>query len=263
MGTHKEIDHGRTYDWGKASQDYAKYRDIYPDEFYNRIINEGLCVNGQTVLDLGTGTGVLPRNLYRYGARFVGTDISEKQIKEARRLSSEQGMDITYIVSPVEELDLLDASFDVILACMCFFYFDRDRVLPKINRMLKDDGRLCILYMPYMNDVNGISVKSEELVLKYNPKWTGFGMKRVPPDAPDWAKAHFNVVSETAYDVDIPFTRESWLGRMRACRGVGASALPETQIAMFNTELADFLSTVDRTFFIPHYVTMLHLQKKN
>lgn len=73
MPENAEIDGGRFFDWGRASQEYAKYRDIYPEEFYQRIVGAGLCVKGQRVLDLGTGTGVLPRNLYRYGAEFVGT----------------------------------------------------------------------------------------------------------------------------------------------------------------------------------------------
>ena len=28
------IDNGKQFDWGLASEDYAKYRDIYPAEFY-------------------------------------------------------------------------------------------------------------------------------------------------------------------------------------------------------------------------------------
>ncbi len=56
-----EIDHGKVFDWGRASADYAKYRDIYPQEFYQKILDLGLCQAGQKVLDLGTGTGVLPR----------------------------------------------------------------------------------------------------------------------------------------------------------------------------------------------------------
>ena len=30
------IDSGKAFDWGKTSVDYAKYRDIYPQEFYFR-----------------------------------------------------------------------------------------------------------------------------------------------------------------------------------------------------------------------------------
>lgn len=101
----KKIDHGKEFDWGLASKDYAKYRDIYPDLFYQKIIDLGLCTKGQRVLDLGTGTGVLPRNLYRYGASFVGADLSENQIAEAKKLSV--GMEIDYVVSSAENLTFL------------------------------------------------------------------------------------------------------------------------------------------------------------
>ena len=61
------IDGGKGFDWGKVSAEYAKYRNIYPQEFYNKILDLDLCKNGQSILDIGTGTGVLPRNLYTYG----------------------------------------------------------------------------------------------------------------------------------------------------------------------------------------------------
>ena len=83
----KGIDGGKAFDWGKTSADYAKFRDIYPQEFYDKIRNRGLCVNGQRVLDVGTGTGVLPRNMYQYGAKWTGTDIPENQIAQAKILS--------------------------------------------------------------------------------------------------------------------------------------------------------------------------------
>ena len=59
--TKHDIDGGKPFDWGKTSTDYGKYRDIYPPEFYRMFTDKGYCVKGQHVLDLGTGTGVLPR----------------------------------------------------------------------------------------------------------------------------------------------------------------------------------------------------------
>ena len=82
--TDKRIDAGKAFDWGKTSEYYAKYRDIYPDIFYRKVDDRGLCVEGQSVLDLGTGTGVLPRNMYKYGAKWTGTDISPEQIEQAK-----------------------------------------------------------------------------------------------------------------------------------------------------------------------------------
>lgn len=55
----KNIDGGKPFDRGRTSADYAKFRDIYPTEFYNKIIGQGLCTKGQRALDIGTGTGVI------------------------------------------------------------------------------------------------------------------------------------------------------------------------------------------------------------
>lgn len=33
--TDKSIDSGKAFDWGRTSADYAKFRDIYPEEFYH------------------------------------------------------------------------------------------------------------------------------------------------------------------------------------------------------------------------------------
>ena len=84
----ERIDGGKAFDWGKTSKDYAMYRDIYPDIFYQKIVDRGLCIKGQNVLDLGTGTGVLPRNMYYYGATWTGTDISPEQIEQAEQLAN-------------------------------------------------------------------------------------------------------------------------------------------------------------------------------
>ena len=65
--TDRDIDNGKPFDWGKTSLDYAKFRDIYPKEFYQKIVDRKLCIDGQSILDVGTGTGVLPRKKYQYG----------------------------------------------------------------------------------------------------------------------------------------------------------------------------------------------------
>jgi len=261
--TNKSIDGGNAFDWGKASKDYAKYRDIYPDEFYQRIVDLGLCVSGQRVLDLGTGTGVLPRNMYRFGAKFVGTDASINQITEARDMSQANGMDIEYIVSAAEEIDFPESSFDVITACQCFMYFDKDIVLPRIHKLLKADGHFCILWMAWLPDEDEIANASEQLILKFNPSWTGAGMKRSKQNIPEWSKSLFEEANSIVYDIKVPFTRESWHGRMKACRGIGASSLSIEEIEEFERQHIKLLSEMPETFDILHYVTILDLQKRS
>ena len=52
----RRIDAGKPFDWGRSSKEYARFRDIYPEEFYRKIVDRKLCISGQRVLDLGTGT---------------------------------------------------------------------------------------------------------------------------------------------------------------------------------------------------------------
>ena len=125
-----DIDGGKAFDWGRTSSDYAKFRDIYPPVFFDKVAERGLCVKGQRVLDIGTGTGVVPRNMYKYGAEWTGADISENQIAQAKILAENSGMNIEFVVSATEDLTFPDETFDVITACQCFFYFDYDVVVP-------------------------------------------------------------------------------------------------------------------------------------
>ena len=258
MLTNKNIDGGKAFDWGLASEDYAKYRDIYPEEFYQKIIDLGHCTTGQTVLDLGTGTGVLPRNMCKYGAKWIGTDISDNQIKYAKKLS--RGLDIEYIVSPAEALEFAEQTFDVITACQCFMYFDKKKLLPKLHRFLKPKGHFLILFMAWLPFESEIANASEELVLKYNPTWTGARMKRYDLTTPDWLGNMFQSAHAVTYDLEVPFTRESWNGRMKACRGVGASLSPE-MIEEFEKEHLEMLKSYPNEFKIKHFASLLDLEK--
>lgn len=262
MIVNKEIDAGKAFDWGRTSEDYAKYRDIYPKEFYDKILARNLCVAGQKVLDLGTGTGVLPRNMYPYGAEWTGIDISENQIQQARRLSREQGMNIKYKVIPTEEVNYPDNTFDVITACQCFFYFDHKRITDNLARMLKNQGSLLILYMAWLPLEDEIAGASEELVLKYNPKWSGCGETRRTIAVPEVMLDRFEIVYNEVYDIRIPFTRENWHGRMKACRGVGAS-LSEHELAEWESEHKKILSqTTPPEFEVLHYAALAELKLK-
>ncbi len=264
----EHIDQGKAFDWGKVSEAYAKFRDIYPPAFYQKILDLGLCGSGQRVLDLGTGTGVLPRALYPHGAKFTGVDIAENQIAQARQLS--QGKDIDYIISPAEEIDFPDCAFDTVLACQCFTYFDKARLLPRLHRMLKEDGRFAVLSLFWLPGESEIAAGSEALVLRYNPAWNGAGFQRITYETDGWPTGlprldpnwGFELETACGFDLPVGFTRESWHGRIIACRGIGASALTPEQIAAFEKDHLSYLETQPEAFDIPHSASFIVLRKR-
>lgn len=256
----KSIDDGKAFDWGRTSEDYAKYRDIYPKVFYEKIARRNLCINGQKVLDLGTGTGVLPRNMYHFGAEWTGTDISENQILMARLLSDRSNMNIQYHTVAAEDIDFPDNTFDVITACQCFWYFDHKKIIPKLSHILKPNGRLLILYMAWLPFEDKIAGASEALILKYSPKWSGAGETKHPIKVPDCVYESFEETYQEEYEIEIPFTRETWHGRMKACRGIGASLSAE-EIKRWESEHKHLLESIaPEEFSIKHYAAMLELK---
>lgn len=255
----KNIDNGNPFDWGRTSADYAKFRDIYPEKFYRKILERNLCTDGQSILDLGTGTGVLPRNMYRYGAKWTATDISENQIAQARILS--EGMDIDYHVTATEDIDFPDDSFDVVTACQCFWYFDHETLMPKLWRMLRQGGSILVLYMAWLPFEDKIAGESEKLVLKYNPDWSGAGETVHPIWIPDCYKEKFELAYHEEFLLHVPFTRESWNGRMKACRGIGAS-LSEREIADWEEEHKKLLVQIaPEKFEVLHYGAIAELKR--
>ncbi len=258
--TNKNIDGGKAFDWGKTSVDYAKFRDIYPPEFYNKILNRQRCINNQSVLDVGTGTGVLPRNMYQYGAKWIGTDISVDQIEQAKILS--KGMDIEYYAFPTEHIDFPEHSFDVTTACQCFWYFNHEQIMPKFFRMLKPGGCILLLYMAWLPFEDPIAGASEKLVLKYSPAWSGAGERIHPIMIPDCYKEKFDLTYHQEYPLKVPFTRESWNGRIKTCRGIGAS-LSKQEIFQWEQEHMALLNEIaPPEFEILHYGAIAELGVK-
>ena len=165
------VDEGKAFDFGKTSKAYAKYRDIYPEEVFAKLHELGVGVQGSRWLDLGTGTGVVPRGLAKYGADIVATDISKDQITEAIALSKDFP-NIKYEVLAAEDISYPEHSFDAITACQCFWYFDPNVVVPVIKSLLKPGGLFLKLYMSYLKE-ESIAQDSNSMVKRINGNWTG------------------------------------------------------------------------------------------
>ena len=167
----QSVDGGSAFDFGKTSEMYAQFRDIYPPELYEKLYALGVGKSGTRWLDLGTGTGVLPLNLYMYGAEITGTDVSAPQIEAAKALAQKRGADVRFLTSPAESLPFPDGSFDCVTAAQCFWYFDRERVVREIRRVLKPGGIFIKVYMNWML-ADPVANRSYRLVKRLNPAWT-------------------------------------------------------------------------------------------
>ena len=132
--------------------------------------------------------------------------------------------------------------------------------MSNLYRMLKPNGKLLVLYMAWLPYEDKIAGKSEELVLKYSPKWSGAGETLHPIQIPDCYELCFDVLYHEEYLLNVHFSRDTWNGRMKACRGVGASLFKE-ELKEWEAEHLKMLSEIaPEEFDIKHYAALVELQ---
>ena len=97
------------YNFGLTAHDYTKYRAGFPDEFFERVFNEGIVKTDASLVDLGTGTGTLARGFASRGCKVIGVDIATQLLEQAKDLSIQQGLEVEFRWGKAEETGLPDA----------------------------------------------------------------------------------------------------------------------------------------------------------
>lgn len=243
MHTNSAIDPGRHIDWSQTSHDYAAHRPGPPQRLYDMLALLGVGLPGQRLLDIGTGTGLVAREFARRGVHVAGTDIAAGQIDAARIEARREGLAIDFQVAPAERCPHPDASFDVVTASQCWMYFDVPRTCAELQRVLKPGGLLVTIHFSWLPRADAVAKASEDLVLRFNPSWRGADWSGEVPGVPAWTPGRAQVQAMFWFDQAVPFTHEGWRGRMRACRGVGATLNP-AEVEAFDAQHAQLLERI-------------------
>jgi SAM-dependent methyltransferase len=110
---------------------------------HDRLVAELVPQAGETWLDVGTGTGAVAVLAARAGADVIGSDLAPALIETAKRLASEEGLDIDYEVGDAEQLPYADASFDVVSSSFgVVFAPDHPAVAGELARVTRSGGRI-------------------------------------------------------------------------------------------------------------------------
>jgi len=224
-------------DFGRTAADYGKHRAGFPPAFFDRLAAMGIIRPGFRALDLGTGTGTIARGLAERGCESTGLDRSAPLMEEAARLDREADVTVRYVEAAAEETGLEAASFDLVIAGQCWHWFDRPRATAEARRLLKPGGHLVIGHFDWIPLPGNVTEATEKLIEKHNPKWKlGGGMGLYPQWLGGLVLTGFRGIETFSFDLDVPYSREAWRGRIRASAGVGASLTPEG-VAAFDAEL--------------------------
>jgi hypothetical protein len=106
--------------------------------------------------------------------------------------------------------------------------------VPEARRLLAPGGMLVTSHFSWLTHVDPIGRASEALIYKHNPRFDTGGWSGEIRSMPLLAEG-VRTCGLFWYDEPIAFTRETWRGRIRANRGIGAS-LSADAVATFDAE---------------------------
>ncbi len=124
--------------FGPVAQAYDRGRPAYPREAAAWMVGR----DAAHVLELGAGTGKLTAELIALGHDVHATDPDPAMLDLLR----ERVPTATTSVAGAEEIPVRDRSVDVVVAAQAFHWFDLDRALPEIARVLRPGGHLALVW---------------------------------------------------------------------------------------------------------------------
>jgi SAM-dependent methyltransferase len=120
--------------FGAVADAYDRARPSYPREAVTWLVGSDFA----HVLELGAGTGKLTVQLQELGHRVIATDPLEPMLRHlVTRLPATRAA-----LANAENIPLRARSVDVVLSAQAFHWFDPERALPEIARVLRPGGHL-------------------------------------------------------------------------------------------------------------------------
>ncbi|WP_082590778.1 class I SAM-dependent methyltransferase [Agromyces sp. Soil535] len=123
--------------FGVAASVYHQARPGYPVEAIAWLVGDGV-----RVLDLGAGTGKLTEALVALDLDVIAVDPVEEMLEELEVAVP----GVPRILGTAEDIPLEESSVDAVLAGQAWHWFQPDRAIPEIARVLRPGGVLGLVW---------------------------------------------------------------------------------------------------------------------
>ena len=138
---------------------------------------------GLSLLDIGTGGGLVAEPMARLGAEVTAIDPSQRNIAIARSHATAMGLDIDYRAATAEELAAENKGFDIVLALEVVEHVaDLGLFLQSASTLVKPGGVFFAATLNRTARAFALAIIGAEYVLGWLPRGTHDWNKFVKPD---------------------------------------------------------------------------------
>ncbi|WP_100400671.1 class I SAM-dependent methyltransferase [Bacillus sp. FJAT-44742] len=215
----------RKVNFGSVAHDYAKWRNDLPDTLFTKLSNRGIEVNGSNIADLGAGTGVLTRGLSRQGANVIAIEPSKDLTDLGGKIDTKEGVSITYFNRTAENTALPGNRYDYVTVLRAWHWFDREKALQEVKRILKEDGTFLVMDSGFLPKQSLLIRNTLQVIKKHMPnqKMTSPGSKSDSTQLinsfpvewfEEWKENSFELTDCFKFSYEVSFTPSEWKGRV-------------------------------------------------
>lgn len=241
------VDPARARGFDAWAGDYDRFRPGYPDALFESIAEQLPLPRVPLVVDLGAGTGRASLAMAGLGWRVTAVEPGKPMLDLLRARATDDGLLVSTVQASAEETGLDPASADLVTAAQAFHWFDKERALSEMARILKPAGGLALFWNVRDAERSPFLADYAELLKRSAGSSEDPGIGRYEAGGQDETRqaieahsAAFEPPQLTQLHHQVPMTGEEFIGMAFTASYVRVGRTPE-QMDRFRLDLAALL----------------------
>lgn len=128
----------RAMSFGSIAEDYDGLRPQAPQKAVDWLVPPGC----EVTVDVGAGTGLFSRTLVHRAAQVIAVEPDARM----RKVLTARSPGVRVLEGHGESIPLPDAAADAVFVSSAWHWMDHKRAVPEIGRVLRDGGRLGLIW---------------------------------------------------------------------------------------------------------------------
>jgi ubiquinone/menaquinone biosynthesis C-methylase UbiE len=256
--------HGLSFD--EVPTLYDRYRPDYPDEVIDDLVALAGCAPGESVLEIGAGTGKATMAMVARGLRITAIEPAPRMAAMlARKLQGHDGARV--VIARFEDVELAGSRFQLVMSAMAFHWIDPTVGYARAAVLLAPEGRFGLIRTDHVS--GPASAEYFRLVRPIYEREAPELARRIVippaedvPECPDGIESGglFAIDAQRRYLWDQPYAADAFVGLLRTYSD--HRALPRERRARL---LAGVRSVIDDRLggtITTHYLTTLCVARR-